>query len=133
MKQRTRKWYSVDKSGVRSITRCETDKESNGSRSDEFVSVSSKEKAAEDVKIPKMYRVILHNDDYTSMEFVVEILVSIFNKPPALATSIMLDVHKKGTGVCGVYIRDIAVTKVNQVHQLAKENQFPLKCSYEEV
>ncbi|MCK4835611.1 MAG: ATP-dependent Clp protease adaptor ClpS [Candidatus Aminicenantes bacterium] len=80
-----------------------------------------------------MYRVILHNDDYTSMDFVVEILVTVFDKPPAQATFIMLDVHKKGKGVCGVFIRDIAVTKANQVHQLAKENQFPLRCSYEEV
>ena len=85
------------------------------------------------LKQPKMYRVILFNDDYTSMEFVVEILIAIFSKPAAEATKIMLDVHKKGTGVCGVYTFDIAITKVNQVHKQAKLNDFPLRCGYEEI
>jgi ATP-dependent Clp protease adaptor protein ClpS len=80
-----------------------------------------------------MYRVILFNDDYTTMDFVVEILVSVFGKPAAEATRIMLDVHKKGRGVCGVYTRDIAQTKVTRVHQLARKNQFPLRCSFEET
>ena len=133
MKQRKKDRYWEEFQDASTDCRCETKNEGNGSNTDECISVSSKEQAAIKLKSPKMYRVILHNDDYTSMEFVVEILVSIFNKPPAQATRIMLDVHKKGTGVCGVYIRDIAVTKVNQVHQLAKENEFPLKCSYEEA
>ena len=85
------------------------------------------------LKKPKLYRVILFNDDYTSMEFVVNILISIFNKPAAEATKIMLDVHKKGAGVCGVYTYDIAVTKVNQVHREAHLNEFPLRCGYEEI
>ena len=80
-----------------------------------------------------MYRVILYNDNYTSMEFVVEILISIFNKPAAEATKIMLDVHKRGTGVCGVYTLDIAVTKVNRVHRQARVNEYPLRCGYEEI
>ena len=82
---------------------------------------------------PKMYRVILHNDDYTTMEFVVEILMSIFHKPAAEATQIMLDVHRKARGNAGVYTFDIAVSKVEQVHQAAKSREFPLRCSYEEV
>lgn len=86
-----------------------------------------------DVKQPKMYRVLLFNDDYTTMDFVVEILMNIFNKPAAEATRIMFDVHKKGSGVCGVYTYDIAVTKVNQVHREAKIREYPLRCGYEEV
>ena len=82
---------------------------------------------------PKMYRVILHNDHYTTMEFVVAVLMKIFHKSAAEATKIMLDVHKKGKGLCGVYICDIAMTKVAQVAKMAKEHEYPLKCSYEEV
>lgn len=85
------------------------------------------------VKKPKMYRVILFNDDYTTMDFVIEILISIFNKPAAEATRVMLDVHKKGSGVCGVYTYDVAVTKVSQVHRQAQLNEFPLRCGYEET
>jgi len=82
---------------------------------------------------PRMFRVILHNDHYTTMDFVVEVLTGIFHKPAAEATRIMLDVHKKGIGIVGVYTLDIAATKVAQVGILAKQQQFPLKCSYEEV
>jgi ATP-dependent Clp protease adaptor protein ClpS len=82
---------------------------------------------------PKMYRVILHNDHYTTMDFVVAVLMKIFHKSAAEATKIMLDVHKKGMGVCGVYTCDIAMTKVAQVDKMAKEHVFPLKCSCEEV
>ncbi|MGE5343551.1 MAG: ATP-dependent Clp protease adapter ClpS [Candidatus Omnitrophota bacterium] len=85
------------------------------------------------VKKPKMYRVILFNDDYTSMDFVVNILMAIFDKPAAEANKIMLDVHKKGQGVCGVYTYDIAMTKINQVHYEAQQEGFPLRCGYEEV
>lgn len=82
---------------------------------------------------PKMYRVLLHNDHYTTMDFVVEILMVVFNKPAAEATKIMLDVHKKGAGICGVYTYDIASTKVSMVHNMAKRREFPLKCSLEEA
>jgi ATP-dependent Clp protease adaptor protein ClpS len=87
----------------------------------------------EEIREPKQYRVVLHNDDYTTMDFVVEILVTVFHKPLAEATKIMLDVHKKGKGICGVYTYDIAATKVAQVHQMAKIREFPLKCSLEEA
>jgi ATP-dependent Clp protease adaptor protein ClpS len=87
----------------------------------------------QEIREPKMYRVILHNDDYTTMDFVVEILISIFHKPAADATRIMIDVHKKGKGVCGVYPYDIAATRILRVHQLARKREFPLKCSMEEV
>jgi ATP-dependent Clp protease adaptor protein ClpS len=85
------------------------------------------------LKKPDMYRVLLHNDHYTTMDFVIEVLTSVFHMPPAKATEIMLDVHKKGIGVCGVYTYDIAVTKVERVHLMAKEKQFPLRCSYESI
>ena len=82
---------------------------------------------------PKMYRVIIHNDHFTTMEFVVDILMKIFHKTAAEATKIMLDVHRGGRGICGVFIYDIAVTKISQVHQLARQNHFPLRCSCEEA
>ena len=90
-------------------------------------------KDEQEIKEPKLYRVILHNDNYTTMDFVIEILISIFHKPAAEATRIMLDVHKKGKGICGVYQYDIAATKVAQVHTLANRREFPLKCSLEEA
>ncbi len=80
---------------------------------------------------PPMYRVVLHNDDYTTMEFVVHILRTIFHKSEQESERIMLDVHKKGKGICGVYTREIAQTKVEQVKVLAKQNQFPLLATYE--
>jgi ATP-dependent Clp protease adaptor protein ClpS len=82
---------------------------------------------------PKMYRVVLHNDHYTTMEFVVEVLVNVFAKSSPEATQIMLDVHRRGSGECGVFSRDIARTKVAQVHALARQHEFPLRCSYEEA
>jgi len=77
--------------------------------------------------------VILLNDHYTTMEFVVEILMAIFHKSIEDASRIMLDVHKKGKGLVGVYTWDIAITKTEQVHTAAKENNFPLKCIVEKV
>ena len=83
------------------------------------------------LKHPKLYRVILLNDDYTTMDFVVSILESIFQKSPAEATRIMLQVHNRGSGTCGVYAKQIAETKVDQVHQRALEEGFPLRCTME--
>ncbi len=87
----------------------------------------------EEIREPKQYRVLLHNDDYTTMDFVVAVLVSVFHKPTAEATRIMLDVHKKGKGICGVYSYDIAATKAALVHRMAKKREFPLRCSVEEA
>lgn len=84
-----------------------------------------------DVREPKKYKVLLHNDDYTTMDFVVEILVSVFRKNEAQATAIMLSVHNQGYGVCGVYTAEVAETKVDLVHRLAQSAGFPLKCSME--
>jgi ATP-dependent Clp protease adaptor protein ClpS len=88
-------------------------------------------KSNERVKEPEEFRVILLNDHYTTMEFVVEVLVVIFHKSVADANHIMLDVHKKGKGVVGVYTWDIAATKTEQVHSAARANNFPLKCVIE--
>lgn len=87
---------------------------------------------AVDVREPRRYRVLLHNDDYTTMEFVVEVLTRIFQKTLEQATAIMLAVHEKGIGVCGVYTEEIAETKVAQVHDRARKAGFPLRCSMEE-
>ena len=84
-----------------------------------------------EVDEPPMYKVMLLNDDYTTMEFVVEVLVYVFKKSPEEATSIMLNVHRRGVGVCGIYPFEIAETKVNMVETLARENGFPLKCIME--
>ncbi|WP_294958444.1 ATP-dependent Clp protease adaptor ClpS [Sulfurovum sp.] len=81
---------------------------------------------------PRMFRVLLHNDDYTSMDFVVEILTGIFHKTPEEAVQIMLQVHEKGKAVCGIYSFEIAQTKAEQVKQLAKKNEFPLLATIEE-
>ncbi len=84
-------------------------------------------------KKPSMYRVLLMNDDYTPMEFVVSILMKIFNKTADEATTIMLAVHKNGIGVCGVFTFEIAETKVTQVMNAAKRAQHPLQCTLEKA
>lgn len=88
-------------------------------------------KSREDVTEPPLYKVLLHNDNYTTMEFVVQILMGVFKKTVEDATRIMLNVHKLGIGICGVYTYELAETKVDTVHMLAQENGFPLKCSME--
>ena len=91
------------------------------------------EKVRPEVKRPSPFRVILHNDNYTTMDFVVTVIQAVFHKPAAEATRIMLDVHKKGQGVVGVYTFDIATTKASQVHEMARQNEFPLRASCEEA
>ncbi|SBW12935.1 ATP-dependent Clp protease adapter protein ClpS [uncultured Alphaproteobacteria bacterium] len=83
------------------------------------------------VKRPSMYRVLLLNDDYTPMEFVVHVLERIFNKSHDEATEIMLKVHHRGVGVCGVFTFEVAETKAGQVMDLARRNQHPLQCTIE--
>ena len=85
------------------------------------------------VEEPPLYKVLFHNDDYTSMEFVVLLLEKLFNKSTAEATRIMLNVHQQGIGIAGIYNREIAETKVAVVHDLAQKNDFPLRCTMEKV
>lgn len=98
-----------------------------------FIDSKTKEKTSSRSKTdyPPMYKVLLHNDDYTTMEFVVEILMTVFGKSLEKATQIMLNIHNKGTGMCGIYPRQIAETKVETVHHLASSKGFPLKCTLE--
>lgn len=80
---------------------------------------------------PSMYKVLMLNDDYTPMEFVVHVLEQFFGKNREEATRIMLNVHTRGVGVCGVYTYEVAETKVTQVMDLARQNQHPLQCTIE--
>jgi ATP-dependent Clp protease adaptor protein ClpS len=89
------------------------------------------EETREKTNEPRMYRVVLVNDHYTTMDFVVMVLMKVFLKYEAEARRIMFDVHRKGRGVCGVYTRDIALTKTDEVCRLARENEFPLRCECE--
>ena len=84
------------------------------------------------VEEPPLYRVLLHNDDYTAMDFVVYVLINIFHRSETDAINIMLAVHQQGLGVAGVFTREIAETKVNQVHNLAHAHEYPLLCTMEE-
>ena len=90
------------------------------------------ERAEAETRLPPRYRVLLHNDDYTTMEFVIEVLEGIFGKSPAEAFRIMLHVHENGIGVCGAYPHEIAETKVALVHERARGRGFPLRASLEE-
>jgi len=84
-----------------------------------------------ELREPQLYRVILHNDDYTTMEFVIDVLKKIFRKSTDEAETIMWTVHEKGQAVCGVYTYEIAETKVEQVKVLARQNGFPLLATFE--
>ena len=83
------------------------------------------------VERPRLYKVLLHNDDYTTMEFVVLVLTSVFHLPEAEAMRIMLEVHQKGIGVAGVYSYEVAEARVAKVGRLAREHEFPLRSSME--
>lgn len=87
--------------------------------------------ARPELKEPQLYKVVLMNDDYTPMEFVVHVLVRFFNKSQEDATKIMLHVHQRGVGVCGVYPYEVAETKVTQVVDFARKHQHPLQCTLE--
>jgi ATP-dependent Clp protease adaptor protein ClpS len=95
---------------------------------DDAVITESKQK----VEKPPLYKVLLHNDNYTTMDFVVVILITVFHHSEGDAIRIMLQVHHKGMGVAGVFTHEIAETKVAQVTELAKEHEFPLLCTMEE-
>jgi len=95
--------------------------------------IVEKPKTGSETQRPSMYRVVLINDDYTTMQFVVEILETVFDKSPAEAHRIMMNVHLQGRGVCGVYSYEIAETKVARVHETAVAAGFPLRADLEEV
>jgi ATP-dependent Clp protease adaptor protein ClpS len=97
------------------------------------IGVKPAPKREEKLKEPEEYRVILLNDHYTTMDFVVDVLMVIFHKNAEDANRIMLDVHRKGKGIVGVYPWDIAATKADQVHAAAKEHEFPLRCIVEQI
>jgi len=90
-------------------------------------------RSQQDVNEPPMYKVLLHNDDYTTMEFVVQVLMLVFHKPIETATQIMLNVHQQGIGMCGLYTFEVAETKVETVIRMARENGHPLKCTMEKA
>ena len=89
------------------------------------------ERTRQETKEPSLYKVILLNDDYTTMEFVVLILEQVFLKSPAEAFRVMMHVHTQGKGLCGLYPHDIAETKIETVHEMAKEHGFPLRADME--
>jgi ATP-dependent Clp protease adaptor protein ClpS len=107
----------------------EDDSEGIDIGSDESVDIL--ERPEDKVKKPDMYKVVLHNDDYTTKEFVVQVLAEVFHKSFPEATNIMLRAHRHGKAVVEVYTFDIAQTKVKQVHQKAKQKGYPLRCSVE--
>jgi ATP-dependent Clp protease adaptor protein ClpS len=93
--------------------------------------VITRPKAARRVKEPRLYRVLMHNDDYTTREFVVEVLRTVFHKPEAEAVQIMLHVHNNGVGVAGVYTFEVAEMKVRTVETLARQREYPLMLTIE--
>ena len=117
-------WYGAESTGT--MSEHDDSKEHHGNYD------LAVEEAKPKLKEPPLYRVVLINDDYTPMEFVVEILQSVFGMERTQATQVMLEVHTKGKGVCGVYNFEIAETKVAQVMGIAKQHQHPLLCTMEE-
>ena len=104
-----------------------------GERRDDGTGVATESRTKPKLKKPRMYKVLLHNDDYTTMEFVVFVLQGIFHHSEAEAMQIMLHVHKNGIGVAGVYTREIAETRIGQVEALARRHEYPLRCSMDEA
>ena len=93
--------------------------------------VAVEKKTQEKIDKPRLWKILLHNDNYTTMDFVVLVLIQVFHKSQVDAFRIMLDVHRKGLGVVGTYTREIAETKVARVAQMAREAEFPLLCTME--
>jgi ATP-dependent Clp protease adaptor protein ClpS len=98
----------------------------SGSQYEENVQIEER------TKEPPKYKVILLNDDYTTFDFVIQVLVVVFKKPQIEAVQITMDVHKRGHGLCGIYTKEIAETKVATVHQMSETAGFPLRCVMEE-
>lgn len=102
-------------------------------RRDEGTGVVTDTRTERKLQKPRMYKVLLHNDDYTTMEFVVYVLQGIFHRSETDAMQIMLHVHKNGLGVAGVYTREVAESRIAQVEALARAHEYPLRCSMEEA
>lgn len=100
-------------------------------RQDAGTDTVTEQKTKQKLQKPQLYKVILHNDDFTTMEFVVEILQGIFHKSEADATAIMLNIHRNGMGVAGIFTKEIAETKVAETMQAAEEAEYPLLCTME--
>jgi len=100
---------------------------------DDEAGVITQRRTERKLRKPKMYKVLLHNDDYTTMEFVVFVLQGIFHRSEADAVQIMLHVHKNGIGVAGVYAYEVAETRISQVEALARQHEYPLRCTMEEA
>ncbi|MBN1142401.1 MAG: ATP-dependent Clp protease adapter ClpS [Deltaproteobacteria bacterium] len=98
-----------------------------------FGKSQTQQKSRTALRPPPLFHVLMHNDDYTTMQFVVEVLQKIFSKPLSEANRIMFNVHTQGKGLCGTYPFEIAETKVSQVHSMAREAGFPLRCSLKET
>lgn len=94
---------------------------------------SAAEKTKKETKEPEKFKVILLNDDFTTMDFVIEVLVKVFAKDVVSATRIMREVHRQGSGIAGIYTYDIARTKADEVHKMARSHEFPLKCIIEKA
>jgi len=120
----------IDRLGIRAKS-TDGDDEGGAGGGNNGTVIERRTKTQSKTKRPPMYKVILLNDDYTPMEFVVDLLKAVFHKPHAEATKIMLWVHQNGMGVAGVYPFEIAETKVRTVEELAHEAQYPLKCVME--
>ncbi len=101
--------------------------------SDHGVVIKTEKETEKKLKKPPLYKVLLHNDDYTTKEFVVQLLEYVFHKGNTEAVHIMLHVHQNGIGVAGVYTYEVAETKVALVESLAREHEYPLKCTMEEA
>ena len=115
----------------RATSSARIDMSDNGKRGEEGPGTGVVVKAKPKTKKPSMYKVLMLNDDYTPMEFVVHILERFFNKNQHEATRIMLHVHRRGVGICGVYTYEVAETKVTQVMDFARKHQHPLQCVME--
>lgn len=105
----------------------------DGRHLDDETGVVTRTRTERKLQKPKQYKVLLHNDDYTTMEFVVFILMAVFHRGETDAVQIMLHVHKNGIGVAGVYTYDVAETRIKQVEALARQHEYPLRCSMEEA
>jgi ATP-dependent Clp protease adaptor protein ClpS len=123
--------YDTSRIKLQPLTITMSGDEKNGGSDDGRSNTGVVIKTRPKVKKPSLYKVLMLNDDYTPMEFVVHVLERYFSKNTEEATRIMLHVHQKGVGICGVFTFEVAETKVNQVMDLARKNQHPLQCTLE--